>query len=400
VKIKNKISVILFMVFSVFCFLVFFGCGGLDRIYELDDFDLFLASLISRYERQNDVLELEGFTPVVNVGFEFGLGFCGRHTFAVYDDWHLILRDDGDIFRSRLPLFPVNLVDDKFAFNGGGLYGVSSIFGSEIIKANYDRVEIQGNTIAGFMQDGSKNIYYDGVRTASAVRGGFLYGCGVINYNGRINDVYLNPIYIEKLPAMSTDSNGFRVVAQNGLFGFSYKDYIIIAPQFSRGTNFNRYGYASVVGVCGNYKIINTLGEIVISQVKNKRPINFDGTHLVFFYSYQTMAIADKNFNLLTDTKFMSIYSASIFNDDIIIYNQAGFAHRFFSLSQNQFVLGEYYSIQVFDNHFLARAICGRFTLYDYNLNMVLYRKDYISFNGLALMVRQEGVVHYYRIIS
>lgn len=138
----------LFIAIAVFCF---GGCGYYvaDRI---DDYD----SFVNGYAKYGKIQilpggvkaeNIEGFTPVVDYGFDYGGNFSGGAAF-VKDSFGFGLLDlFGNVIKSAEDLSGKQIASGKYVYESGGLLGVMSIFGYEILEARYDAIEIKESTV-------------------------------------------------------------------------------------------------------------------------------------------------------------------------------------------------------------------------------------------------------------
>ena len=384
--------------------MLLFACSAFGELGGIDDFDLFLENLLRPTESGQDMAlpNIEGFKPIINVGFDFGMPFHGAYTFATYDNWNLVLREDGTLFRARENLTHRTLVYDKIVFNQAGFYGVKTMFSDIVVAPQFNTITIRGKTIAATDAWGRTDIYYAGGRMHRHLQDVLLYSEHIILRSGLLYDLHLRRLTVGEYSVMSDIVNGFRIISCGFLFGFSYQEEAHITPQFSMVQHFNRAGYASVVTQQGNHVIIDTQGRVVLTQQEHKIPVSFDGVFIVFrdMYRGNMLGIADYTFRPLGDIRFLDFYNQSIYHGDIVVYNAPQHAQRFFSVGQNSFLLGEYERISVFKNHFLARDFSGLYTLYDFQLRRIASEVAHIAFNGRVLMISLHGRTYFFAIIE
>ena len=401
---KNAFEKLLLLCIIPIFTLALFACSVLTRVSYIEDFDALLYRL-ARIDISgggtHHVPQIDGFTPIINFGFWYGLSFSGNYTYVNAAGYSLILRYDGTLFRARQTLIGQQIVNDKVVVSKttehDTLYGVMCIFGNIIAPISYRAAYIKGNTVLAIDSFNRADVFVHHNRIHRGLNGATLFSENILLINGVLYDLYLQPLTAGGFSVISKTINGMQRITDGHLLGFAAAyGSLIITPQFITAGNFNPYGYAPATTASGEYVIIDKNGNIIISQYSNLRPINFNGNIIIFKGENNLLGIADKQFTLLTNYRFINIYEQIPFSNSLIIYNPTGSLHRFFNLYLNTFLLGGYYNIQAFCSHFIAKCINGYYTLYDSNLRALLLSYNHIAFNGHILKTTNRGLTHYY----
>jgi len=358
-------------------------------------------------ERPYSIPQINGFTPLVNFGFDAGIhSNGGRYSFATYREQGYLIDYAGFVFDTDLRLSNETLINDMIVYRSDYLYGVKNMFGQIIAEPEFERIEILGNTILATCILGFSDLFVDSDRVHRQLsRGITLLSENELLIDGFVHDLDLNLLKANNVySVVGKLTNGKFIITCGQLLGFSDQFLnVTIPPIHFAVMPFNKEGFASVRTVDGIYKIIDRNGQVVVIEENGLIPINFDGEKIVFQDSLHgnRMGIADKNFIPLSSQRFINIYQNRVFHNRFIIERQRVGVEdrvRFFDIDLQVYLVGVYETISIHDNHFIARCDNGRFTLYDSSLNFLILDADGIYFCGKVLMVNNWGRVYFYRV--
>ncbi|MCL2848077.1 MAG: hypothetical protein FWE13_04960 [Firmicutes bacterium] len=401
---KNKLQKTILGVVVFLFMLPLFACNLFWITSEIDDFDAFLARL-SRGEftqSQSVVSQIEGFTPLINARFDFGMPFTeGQYTFAYIGGFNVIVSEYGTLYHSG-NLAGFQITYDKFIFEQDALKGVRCVFNRLIVPANYTEIHILGNSILATNKEGKSDIFYRGNLIHSNLSTVQLFDRSTLLMGGRLYDLQLNSLTVgdnnQYTVVSGLDKLDFRIITNGELFGFAnlYTN-VVLSPQWQRASGFNEFGFSSVNLTDGQYVIIDTQGRVVVTEQNDKLPVRYDGEFITALDTIRSnlFGIFDSNFNEITSSRFSSIYRHKIWHGGIVIYNAPHISRRFY-LIDNGFIPNEYIEIWAFENHFIGKNLDGRYSLYDKNLRIIKKEAQYIGFNGSVLTIRYGGGVYYY----
>jgi len=391
----------------ILCTTFLLSCAAFRPIAGVNDFNAFLSNLSIRIENNDfNVPSVLGFTPIINVSFDFGKPFNGNYTFVSIDGFDLLMRYNGELFRAPQGLLGAEFYNDKFITRRdrgellAPLFGVRHIFGDILVEPNYYNIKILGSTILVNDAFNRFSVYKNGTRLHYSLQDVALLSENILlKNNAFVCVITLEVLTVDGFYIAGIEQYGISLITCGTYFGFAKNNQVLIKPQFLLAQNFNSFNYAFVRLNCGKYTIIDTQGSIVVKEQNGKRPINFDGEFIVFVdTNYSLMlGIADRYFNPLSHIRFLTLLNTRVFGGNIVIYNAPDMPYRFFMLQQGFFVMGEYASIKAVGDYFVAKSFLGCYTLYDLTLRQVLSNKDFIAFNGIELTVRHMGLTHFYR---
>ncbi|MCL2797116.1 MAG: hypothetical protein FWD58_03570 [Firmicutes bacterium] len=384
------------------CF--FSSCANYREIGAVADYPEFLREFKAFPESVPEVYqppEIEGFTPLVNFGFEFAVPFFGEFAYCVYDEVMLLLSRDGKFYYAPVDLKGLDVTYDKFVFKQDGLSGIKSVFGETLVPAAYAKIQILGDAVAASDALGRTDVFKKAgafyIKLHEKLVGELiLFSDESLLYNHKLCDFFLTPITADGYAVMGASVNGMRPIMDNaGAFGYAQSDGgVAIPPQFSEAGTFIESNFAYVVDASGAYRIIDKAGESVYAQQNGMRPVRFDGTYITFLYEDGSFGVADGDFVPLTRERFVNLYDWSVFGDYLAV-NTPDMPHRFYSLTENAYIGADYEFITPVCGYFLAKTPPGRYVLFDANLKTIA-EAGYIAFDGDILLVGEGEKYHYY----
>jgi hypothetical protein len=378
--------------------LIFSGCVNFPELGRIDVYDDFLANL-KHYSPPSEIPapEIEGFTPIIDFGFDYGGDFLDDFAFAVYEENNLFLDKDGKLYYAPENLIGEKMLFNKYIFKDSGGFGVKTLDGAVLLEPLYADIDISGGLIVAGRQGGNYDIYYNKSLLHRNVSGAVAaYSDEYVLLNEELYYLDLTPVKSEGYSVVGSYVNGARIISDGYGAGFEMQDGSILPPVYSWVSNFNEFGFAGVADKVNGNIIIDKQGEIIYTEDYGFRPIAFDGDKIFYIDRYGFTAVCTASRKPVCGP-FENLYAFKDYSW-YLIYTPDNGSHMFFSLTNNSFVGSSYKKITPCGNYFVAvTPALGQFVLLDSGLNSVFGPCDYIQFDGEILVVAFEGRYYYYK---
>lgn len=405
--------------------------SNLFRYYVSDGSDLTDGDVADIEEPKDDVKSerplaevYDGLINICEYKFDKAMPFFGKSAYAEYDGKGYLLNRDGSC--NEVDKSPSNTVSDivlesiifdKLLVKRDDKYGVLDLSGKTILDAEYDRVEILGNTIAA-AQSKTISVFRDGEKKFETYGDNFnIASEEFIQIDNRfLTTDSGETAKISEYSIRGIPNNDITLVANsNNNFGYcSYSDgKTIIEPQYFLASAFSE-GIACVA----NYKL--DLENVVFNDYyklidkDNNVIFNFDVFKNEFLPNQMTVFPKTDNHCVVRFSSASEKYGAVEFSGDTVSFIDLEYepeGNRFygdyyiikesgalFSTKSNSIVSTEYLKVEpICKSLFLASLPSGGFSVLDSKLNVVVDCCESVETYEDTLLICKDDAYAYYK---
>lgn len=373
----------------------FFGCDIFSPFSTINDYQNFLDNLITySIVKENSCPEIDGYTPLLNIGFDSGLGLFtdSDYTYVEYDGVGAILSTSGTLTAVENNLSVSTFYGNTYTFYDGDLIGLkTATTGSVIIPAKYADI-VQKGTTALACKDDVYDLYINGILHKENISGNlFLVAENYLYYNASYVDLDLNLVTYNGYRFLSNPANDMAIITNDYLMGYVSSDrQIIIEPQYAVANGFSNNGYARVLH---DYKwvLIDKNNNIVKESLDNYMVVDFTQNYVLYYYNNKYYVFDHLN-NLVATTLFSAVTTCL----DSVMIGYIGNATGIYSIIDNTYFKTTFDKVEILNDKFLCLDSAGKYVLLDSNFNEITSR-NVIGYNGSVLTIESEDKFYYYK---
>ena len=406
---KKKTGLIIIAIILALPFL-FCGCvADLKTVGKIENYADYLSKLYIYYkppqedtedpggsdapsEPDPDLPQLDGFVALYRTDFDYASPFFGEYAFVKMDGHNLLVSLHGEAMECSEDLENVEVLFDKYVFSDNGRYGVKSVLGDLLLSAEYESVQICGETIAATRDLGAVEVY-----SSCALIGTFSFSVLLVAEEYLLGESGLHradgtAVFCEDYRMIFAPSEGLGVIYGKGLFGYGNENgEVVVPPSYIFVSDFY-CGFAAVTTEDFRQAIIDTEGNEVISyDGADKTFLSYDGKCLI--YSQDTLFhVADANMNDVTPRMFDNISGNRVYNGYLITDDGT----RVYSLWENKFLPYDFASVAVKDDIIIGEYNGGGVGAFNMDFEPILRRAESADYEYGVLTFCLDGKYYLY----
>lgn len=388
-KIKKLVKIIIITFLLVFS-TMFIGCSTLNATYYLGGYSDYLKNKVI-YEAYDITPKIMGFVPINEKNYSYVGDSDGKNMFVRYRNKDFILNIDGNLSPSK-DLSKDKIFGDKIIFQKGDNKGVIDIYGNVVLPAQFEQIEIMGDTILARTSRITKIYRNNNFISETASTDINFLSEFELNSAGRIFDIYLNKLSHNGYDFLSGEKEGFRIITKFGKLGY-LSDDIFIEPKFESAEQFFD-GYARVK-IGNQFMLINTKGETVYKTSQIIPYNSYDG--FICYSENGFYGLMDDRFNVIFEPKFVSLLNNRAYGSYLI---DTFIDYRFFDIELNKYLIHSYKSIAAVEDYFITINSSNEYSLLDKNLVVLVDKADKIKLDSNKLLVAKDGNYNLYKRVN
>lgn len=385
---------------AVFCLCLLCGCDGYRRADKITDYELFLHN----YTKYSDIYlppdapvgpgaeNIEGFTALSEIGFEFGKSFGGGVAFVKTKSGKYLLNARGELKETKLDLSETQTYGTYYIAEENGLKGVRTVFGDEILPCAYSEIRIIGKTVLAENAE-RYEIYSCGVLTCAvpARENVSLISENYILAGDTLRDLYYNAQYACGRKYAAVPSEGkVTVELESGYVGYAdIENMRLIGGEYAEASGFCE-GTATARKPSGEWVVIDSLGNELFSSKAVKAGNSANGYRLYLKYNFY--GAMDGEFNDITGAIFHTLRYEYVTGDCVIPRYGKGYA--VYSLAERRYTGVEHEQIDYADGLFICRD--GEKTIVRNGALKIIAECESAEMSENVLTIRKDGKYFYY----